>query len=140
VKNTIKKGIDPKFKSFVRERVQRYRKLLDTPNYFIAIHYMDEEKELDDPRDIVRADINVHRRYLRARLHIYPNMQRLWEKGERDEITSVIAHEIAHLATQHMFDVAVACYKDEGETKDAWETCTEIIGRLIHRLDEKGSS
>ena len=49
----------------------------------------------------------------------------------------IIAHEVAHIATAKLYYVATCIYKDEGETIDAWESLTTIVGRLLTRIPKK---
>jgi hypothetical protein len=62
---------------------------------------------------------------------------RAWKDKDFETIKTIIHHEVAHLATQHLFDIATAVYKDEGETRDAWETLTTVVGRLSELCERR---
>jgi len=96
------------------------------------------KKDVEVPGDSsVLASMNVDMRYLNANLYIYPSMIRNWNQKIMDDedIKDAIAHEISHIATNHMYMLATSIYKDEGEMKDAWESLTTVIGRLVHEID-----
>lgn len=105
----------------------------------LDVSYAHEDKASDDPGDDIAATIELNRRYLEGVVTIYPNLVKRWinKKYDENRIREVIAHEVSHIATQHFFDVATARYCDDGEMKDAWEACTTIIGRLVHKLGKK---
>lgn len=117
------------FKRFIIECFKKHAAILNVGHYEMDIYYMREASQVD-----AAMSINIRRRYLDFVLRIYPAVQEMWRKGERDEIDAMVAHETAHLVTQHMMDIAVATYKDEGETTDAWEALTETIGRLSVKI------
>lgn len=132
-----KKPVDKKLKKFVRDYMFNYRWVLGLQAYDGEIHYMDEP----DPDDantpgVTRASMTTDRRYLRSTVKIFPEFIKTYKSGDIDECKRILAHEMAHVATQHMMDLCTSCYKDEGETKDAWESLTEKIGRLAHELYE----
>jgi hypothetical protein len=95
---------------------------------------MKEDLPAKENGGLVAADINVNRRYLTADINIYPHGVKQWRNGTDEDMERIVAHETAHIATQHLFDVAVATYRDEGEMHDAWETLTEVVGQLSLKL------
>lgn len=135
------KGIEKACKEYIVSRFRKHAWNIGVSNYQVDFHYMDEACESDHKDGafdhITNAEINVDRRYLHATIKIYPKVWReMWEKGDKKRIDEVVAHETAHIATQHMMTLAVSCYKDEGETKDAWESLTEVVARLSCNLAE----
>lgn len=128
--------IDPKLKAFVRECFKKYAWNIGVSHYQGDIHYMAEPDTDDGHRGVTLATMTTDRRYLRATLRIFPLLVKKWKEGEKDYVSAVIAHEVGHLATQHLYDVAVATYRDDGEMKDAWETLTEVVGRMAHKIAE----
>lgn len=129
-KKTVK--INPAFRKFIRECLDMYQDILRVDFYHGTIEYMTEKSSTN-----AAMSINIRRRYLDFNMRIYPYCEELWKKGEKQELAEMVAHESAHLLTQHMMDMATATYKDEGETTDAWESLTESIGRLACRIDKK---
>ena len=133
-KRQVKK-VPQKYKDFVKDCAQKAAWSIGVSHYRIDIHYMDEAKDSDGETN-TRGEMETDKRYLQGTMRLYPKVLAQWEKGEINQVKEVVYHEIAHLATQHFYDVATSIYKDEGETKDAWETCTEVIGRLALKIDE----
>lgn len=139
-KKTGKKGIDPKLKKFVTHCFRKYAWNIGVSNFKGDIHYMSEDEDKSLDRAVQRggalASMTTDRRYLGATLRIYPSLIREWEEGKKNFVAEVIAHEVGHLATQHLYECATSTYVEEGEMRDAWETLTEIIGRMAHKIAE----
>lgn len=129
-----------KFRKLVLDAMRRHCWNIGVSHFKGDILYMDEDDsklQSNGSTSYVMMSMNTDRRYLRATLKIFPEAIRRWKEDGDETVEKCIAHEVAHIATQHMMDLVVACYKDEGECKDAWESLTETIGRLsyeIHRL------
>lgn len=130
------KKILPKLKEAVIEACKRHAWNIGVSEYRIDIYWKMKDKELNTPDGDIYASMSVNRRYRQCALSLYPIFVKEWAKDGQALVDRVISHEIAHLATDHMFWVATACYKDEGETHDAWETLTEIIGRMSAKINE----
>lgn len=128
------------FKKFVNKCVQIYSWHLKIQHYSINIFYEHKASNKDRDGSIIAASIDVDRRYLNASVKIFPRTLDEWKVGNRHRVEEIVAHELSHVSTQHLFDLATATYKDEGETKDAWESLTELISRLsckIVKLEQK---
>lgn len=133
----MKNKIPKELKDYIADCAKKSAWNIGVSHYDIDILYMDKDKHDDDTDDIVMAEMTTNRRYLNGVMKIYPALIKMWDKKEKDEIKRCIHHEVAHLATQHVMDLMVSCYKDEGETKDAWETLTQIIGKMSVKIYEK---
>ncbi len=131
------KKINPNFKKFVRECCKKAAWNIGVSHYHIDIHYMHKPKEGCREGGVVAAEMNTNRRYLKGHLYIYPYVMEKWEDGDKDSVKHAVFHEVSHLATQHVMDLMLSCYKDEGETKDAWESLTETIARMALQIDER---
>lgn len=138
MKKQNKKSVDPKLKKFVIDNVRKAAWNIGVSHFNVDIHYMEGNK---DGRDggIIAAEMDTDRRYLRGVLRISKHLQDKWKDGEKEEVRHAIFHEISHIATQHVMDLMSACYKDEGETKDAWESLTETIARMALKIDNFNS-
>lgn len=130
-------GIPKALKDLVRDSIRRHAWNIGVSHFQGDIRYASSPKEKHECYAVTHADTNTDRRYLRATFTFYPAFVDVWRKDGNAYVEKVVAHEVAHLATQHFFDVATATYRDEGEMKDAWETCTEIIGRLSLKVDDQ---
>lgn len=126
-----------KLKKLIKDAAKRHAWNIGVSHYECSIWYM---KEDIDPRDGNRghvvAEALVDRRYLTLAIRIYPCAIEHWKKDGDEYMEDVVAHEVAHAATEHFKDMAYATFKDDGELKDAWETCTQVIARLSVNLDK----
>lgn len=126
--------IDSRLKEFAIDKFRQYAWHIGVSHYHADILWVDEDKRLQG--DDILAEIIVDRRYLKAIISIYPVLVRKWKRGEKEEVAHALAHEISHIATQHLFDCATSTYVEEEEMKDAWETLTEMIGRMAVKIDD----
>jgi hypothetical protein len=134
--------IDKKMKDFILDCTKKAAWNIGVSHYIVDYFYIKEPRQADyengdtDSVSFTLASINTDKRYLKCNLKIYPKFEEKWRAGEREELKNCIHHEVAHIATQHLFDCAVSRYCEVGEMKDAWETLTEMIGRLSLKVDE----
>lgn len=77
--------------------------------------------------------MTVDPRYLLATLKLYPTGYNL----DDDMLRDVIFHETSHVWTEHIKELAYSVFKDEGETKDAWESLTSRIAGLAIAYDNR---
>lgn len=129
-----KSPVPQKLKSLVRDAIKRHVWNMGVSLYQGDIIYMANDEVRTRGGDLM-AEMDVDRRYLKATLKIYPVAIKRWKEDGDDFIEHLVAHETAHIVTQHMMDMATSVYKDDGEMKDAWETLTEIIGRMSLNID-----
>ena len=130
--------IPTKLRKMISSDVFRYLNILGMNHYQGKIFYMkkDVEDQYRDRDGSTLASALVDHRYLVVNINIYPILVSRWKNklSDDNDIHEVIAHEVSHIATNHMYQMATCTYKDEGETKDAWESLTTIIGRLVHEI------
>jgi predicted SprT family Zn-dependent metalloprotease len=136
-KNKPLDHVPANFRKLVGTSISDYVKVLGIGNYKVKIFYMKKDIHEEDQLSNTLASTYVDMRYLNSHVNIYPCLVRLWQEKKMDdnEVKEVIAHEISHIATHHMYTLATSVYKDEGEMKDAWESLTTTVGRLIHEVD-----
>lgn len=132
--------IPDKFRKMIADDVRRYLNVLGMNHYRSKIFYRKHDKDTEGHtcgEGKVAAEATVDMRYLTVDVKIYPWVIHDWKKKwfTDDDVHHIIAHEMSHVATNHMYRLATSIYKDEGETKDAWESLTTIIGRLVHEID-----
>lgn len=123
-------------KKLIISLAQKHAWNIGVSNYEIDIHYMQDDKHIEDRDASVLGEMTTDRRYLKGTMKIYPAAVKKWKEHGDKILDDVVSHEIAHLATQHFYDVATARYCDDGEMKDAWETVTEVISRLSRRIKD----
>lgn len=131
-----------KLRKIIRGDVDRYLNVLGMNHYKATVFYMKKDTSEEHHccgEGTVAASATVSNRYLRVRVNVYPYLVDEWKKNRMDdeEVREIIAHEISHVATHHMYVLATSVYKDDGEMKDGWESLTTIIGRLVHELDKR---
>lgn len=124
-----KSGVDPKLKKLVLASLRKHSWNLGVSNYKGDVLYMEEDLP-EKEESMVNACIIVNRRYLHFTIQIFPYFIKNWKERGDEFADAVIAHEVAHVVTQHLYDMATSVYKDEGEVQDAWESLTETVGRL----------
>ena len=139
--------IPNELREMIAEDVKKYIHILgmnhyDTKIFYLKKEFASENYETTPEGNVKAASTQVDMRYLTVNFQIYPFLIDQWKtKNMADEdVHGVIAHEVAHLATNHLYRMATSIYKDDGEMKDAWESCTTIIGRLlsdVERLQKK---
>lgn len=127
----------PKLRKWVAATVRTYKKRLGVEHYtgFITYESQDEKNTSRGEGFVLNAKIDIDRRYLRFTLYLYPEGMKLF-KSDLEEFEALIAHELSHIVTQHLFDVGIATYRDEGEMLDAWESCTEMVARIAMKITE----
>lgn len=131
------------FKKFVNATLSNAAWNIGVSHYKGSVLYHSDDKKSQDsthmnaPSDmLVAADMHVDRRYLTYEMNIYALTIRKWKRGEIKEVADIIHHEVSHIATQHLYDCALATYKEEGEMKDAWESLTTTIGHMSRKIDK----
>jgi hypothetical protein len=139
---TKKRTVNPRFKKLIREAVQTHLHVIGQTDFSYTILYPAEDRHPSDSTDGIGttwADVHISLRYLTVDICAYPSLERRWkEKGITDEeVKEIIAHELAHLITEHMKNLIYATFKDEGEVKDAWEAATTRVGRMLYKLGQK---
>lgn len=123
-----------RLKKLVLEAVKRHAWNIGVSHFKGDILWMKEDKKTEEG-ELVSAEMQVNRRYLTSTLRIFPVAIKDWEERGDEYMEEVIAHEVAHLATEHLRQMALSTFKDSGELDDAWETLTEVVGRLSTKVD-----
>lgn len=129
-----KQKIPQKLKKLVLEALRRHAWNIGVSHFRGDILWMQEDKK-NEEGELISAEMRVDRRYLNATLKIYPIAIKDWQERGDEHMESVVAHEVAHIATEHLRQMAISTYKDSGELEDAWETLTEVVGRLSTQID-----
>lgn len=132
--------IPKELRKIVADSIFRYLNALGVNQYRSRIFYMKKDDEpgyANGETSNKLASAQVDRRYLTLNVNIYPVLINGWieKKFDNEDVSQFMAHEVSHIVTQHMYTMATAPYKDEGEMKDAWESLTTIVGRLLHEVE-----
>lgn len=129
--------VPEKLKKLIVDAARRHAWNIGVSNFVINYMEKDEEGFSGGDRPNKMASMTTDRRYLTGMLRIFPCAVRQWKREGDAFMEQLVAHEVAHLATQHLYQMAYSVYKDEGETRDAWETLTETVGRMSCRIDKQ---
>ena len=127
------KKVNPKFKKFVKEWIHNYSKCIDNAWHMGDINYFEEDSGKDG--DFVLAEVRIDSFYLNANYNIYPALERRW-KRDPELAKEALAHEVAHIVTHKLHELSICAYRSEDEVKEAWESTTEIVGRLINKYEK----
>ena len=146
MKNEIKdelSHVPDELQKLIHFSVERYLNILGMNNYKPRIMFEKDgcNANNDPSADIVAAIANVDNRYLTITIKVFSYVVDLWKKGDMDDddIKDIIAHEVAHVATNNLYDKAVSLYRNEEDVKDAWESLTTTVGRLVNEIDKSRS-
>lgn len=106
---TPKKMLVPRaLKNLVIDSIKRHAWNIGVSQYRGEILWMEKDNNETDRGGTIHAEVTVDRRYLTATFKIYPIVIENWKKEGPQAVERIIAHEVAHLATQHFYDVATA--------------------------------
>ena len=132
-------AVAKKLRGMIWDDVIRYKNVLGMNHYRANLSYA--INDIDEKEGDVAATANVDKRYLSVNIRIYPILVKNWleKKMDDEDVHEIIAHEMSHLATNDLYSLASSVYKTEEETKDAWESLTTVVGRLVHEVDKRRS-
>lgn len=80
--------------------------------------------------------IQVDPLYGRHRMLIYPHAIELYHRGDRWRLEKVIYHELAHIHTHKLKQLALDRYVREEEIEQEHEKLTEAIARYVYHIAE----
>ena len=131
------KGWNAEFKKLVKSAITDYTETLGFKHYAVDVRWFDQDDTGERGGSLLAACTTDHR-YLTATVKIYPCFEKRWISDGKHLyfIRETISHEIAHIATHSLWYIATSIYKDEGESVDAWESLTTVVGRLLYDIDK----
>ena len=134
--NKPKRIPNKRFKAIVVKAVQDARDVIGRTDIKYEVAY--PEKACSG-ESAAYADCSFSRRYLETTISVYPAFEQAWKDGVVSdlEVREIIFHEMAHVITEHMKELIYSCFKDEGEVKDAWESATSVISRIMLKAHGK---
>jgi len=137
--------IPKKLRELISEDVNKFSKIAGLTKFKVRILYPDKDNKdnvkIDDPdrgeRSIVAASTQINLPYLTVDLRIYPFLVEQWENGYfvDDDVNDIIAHEISHIATHRLYQLATASFRTEEELHNSWEELTTLLGRMLNTID-----
>lgn len=96
----------------------------------IEVAYID--KALNNHPDCVFS-MNYNNKYRMGALSVYPIAYDLFEKGKINELISGLTHELAHIHTIPVAELAMNRFTSEKELNNVFEELTQIIAEYIKR-------
>ena len=123
--------IEKKFNEIINEVV-----IIDFVN--ISFRYLEQPQEVAYGDIIFR--IKSIRPYRRAYINIYPASYEIYKQKHFNELHRAAIHEICHLHTTQISDLAMDRYTTEKEIREATEELTELIAEYIVRSQKKERS
>ena len=134
--------VPDELREMIADDVKKYMHILGMNNYESKIFYLKKEfasgnYEMTPEGAVKTASAQVDMRYLTVNFQIYPFLIDQWKKGDMTsgDVHDIISHEVAHVATNHLYRMATCVYKDSGEMLDSWEALTTIVGRLLNTVE-----
>lgn len=127
-----KSVFDPRLKSIVRAAIGDYTLILSIRDYRIDLAWCSEPKSGEREDADLHGEISVDRRYLTATITFYPAFAAKWKRDKSiEDMRAMVAHELAHIATEHMKELIYEPFKGRDEVRDAWESLTSRIANLM---------
>lgn len=125
-KHQSKSVYPARLRKIIQDALPKYTNIFNVSQFKGKVVFDETDKKEHGPL----AEINVDRRYLEAEVRIFTRIIGHWKEGGDEAVENVVAHEVAHILTQHVRDLADEPYKTKREVDDAWEGLTEVIARL----------
>ena len=137
IKN-IKKQVPNNFEKWLQKSIGAIAGLYGVGNVSIFTHEKKIAASLKSEGEVALFRINYSVAYKTANLWYYPYAVELFEKKSFDVLRQAITHEIAHILTNPLADLAYERHVSKRELEEAIESLTESIGQLGRKLlDEK---
>ena len=115
--NKKQKGFSNKFKNFVLIAVRKILNHSDLPEYKFDINFVYEDvHDSKNNHHTVQAEIDVMPEYQNFTLTVYKDLENEYNRGCLNEVFDILCHEIGHVHTQKIYDLAREPYKTEKET------------------------
>ena len=132
-KNMKKKNPNSDFRKWMGNISETLVNLYGVGGVTIIIH---EKKatESQHGEGVVLFRINYSNAYKTANIWFFPHAVQLFKEKNFAVLRQAITHEIAHILTNPLADLATERYVSKRELDDATETLTEQIGQLCRKL------
>jgi hypothetical protein len=114
------------FEKYVLELVKYFQDVTNTSEYRPTVIFMGKPCKHQKYR---LAEIGTETRYLEFVLRVYPLVRQKFEDGQLYEVVETICHEICHILTEPLYELAIANTRpsDRREIEDVRERQTQRI-------------
>lgn len=132
MKKQNKDGVKRIFR-FCENTVKKIQEFHGLTDYEIVCNFDPKPHPNDQGNRVTIAEIEIDNEYMRANLYVYPKFAQLYWDKQIDELTRILCHEIAHLRTFNIANLAFERYTTKESIKEETERLTEIISRCMYR-------
>ena len=124
------------YKDYVYKLVSYLRTEIFHGEYRFVIFYEKSDKDCDSEDRSIAAEITVDVEYLNFTLYLYPICERWWKEKKYGEIGQTIVHELCHILTQPLYNLALfdAAPSQKNPFKEINERQTQRIANIIDYL------
>lgn len=124
--------MSPEFKDWIESafRLIKEEMVLE----FVRISFSTISKSFHSDEGEVVFSTTHSTRYHRATFHIYPLAVKLFNENRKEELISLICHELSHLHTTNMGDIAKKRFLVFSELEEGVEKVTDIMGSYVERI------
>ncbi len=135
-----KKKRKPTFKEFekyVSDKIDEIRKVSRLQDWIIHYNFADgiEDKRIKDGFQAA-ASCSTSTEYNEAYITFYKPTFEAFQEGDIWTVDHTICHEIAHLRTQELYELARKRFTDPDVIEHEREKLTEIVSRYMHQILE----
>ena len=136
-KKTTKKETETKdiftkdFKGWVEATFNQYKAYFLVDHLRLKFYYNPRKVDLNEGTAVFSIDNNTN--YHMASVHVYPVAQTMYNDKATNELKKGIIHELSHVHTTKLGDLAKERYVTNRQVRDEVENLTDIISEYIYR-------
>lgn len=135
-----KEAFSIKFKKFINDSIKSILAAADLPSYSYSTVFESHIHVNEDKRAHgIQAEIEVLPEYQSFTITIYKNLEESFKKGFNNTVFNVLCHEIGHVHTEKLYDLAAETYKTEEEVRKSNEELSTKIGNYLYKLAKNDS-
>lgn len=132
--NKSKKAVGDPFEKWLDEITRLLLDLYGVGGITVMFHEKKCSTPAKHPEGTVMFRINHSTTYKTANIWYYPATRELFKKKKFSILRQGITHELAHILTTPLADLANERYLNRRELEEAVENLTESIGQLCRKL------
>ncbi len=122
---------------WLKETLQKIMKANLIPP--VSIKLIWAEKPCPDDKDI-EASIQYFRKKKTAKLTIFPIFKKYFKEGKKNYLQEVLIHELSHLLTAELEELALDPESTPQEIEKATERLSCVIGKYLKKILENKST
>ncbi len=124
-----------RYEKFITKQVEDILEKMhfDFMNYRIAFNYKDSYVNNMHPKAQTIFTINCSSTYKQARITSYQDAYELWVNGESKALIDGLIHEMCHMHTSEIAELAQNRYVTSEQLYNSVETVTEVLAEYVRR-------